>query len=164
MGKIFDDELNRIKDIQAYNTERASGMLDDLASAYISASEFNGLDNSLIAIRTGKKALRAVGHSKAIVNDYFIERSYLSKTRLKSFKNDSIYTDSGLIRHDIESIKDRESSLPVNDLIIEELKSRPALLTALKNGYSRQYINQAFKIDKSIALKNFYNQYKNIID
>ena len=70
-------------------------MLDDMGTAFISATEFNHLDKALIAVRTAKKSLRAQGFNNDYISDYFIQRSYLSKTTLRQLRNESIFTGEG---------------------------------------------------------------------
>lgn len=167
MGKIFDAELNRIKEIQSYNVERASTMLDDMATAYISASDHGGLDKALAAVRTFKKLLRSHGHTTADINDFLIEKSYISKRRIRELKTESIFYggDSVTIKEEIMDIKtdytpDNNNTV---DLIISELKSKPVLLEALKKNCSIQYLSYDLNISQPTALKKFYEQYKDII-
>lgn len=166
MGLNFNSELDRIKEIQSYNVERASKMLDDLSTAYISASEHGGLDKSLIAVRTFKKLLRSHGFTIADINDFLIEKSYISKRRIRDLKTESIFqSDSQSIRPEIMAIKTEYTPDNNNtvDLIISELKSKPVLLEALKKNCSIQYLSHDLNISQPTALKKFYEQYKDII-
>ncbi len=164
MGEIFDKELNKAKKLSSYNKTKAYKLYDDMATAYIS-DEFDGLDKSLVAVKTAKKALRAKGIRQDIIDDYFLQRSYLSKTVLRQLVNDSIYTDNTVsIAPHIENIKDREQKRIETDLIIDTLKSKPILLSALKRNVSAQYITQKLRIHNATILKDFYNKHKDIID
>jgi hypothetical protein len=62
MREKFNSELNRIEKISVYDKERASRMLDDLGTAFISAPEYGHLDASLVSIKVAKKAMRAGHH------------------------------------------------------------------------------------------------------
>ena len=165
MGEKFDTEIKKAEKLSKYNMYKASKLLDDLGTAYIS-TEFNCLDNSLIAVKTAKKAMRAQGIPQHIIDEYFIERSYLSKTQLRSFVNDSIYTedDSMKTKLVVELIPAFHTDKTTTDIIIDELKSRPVLLSALQRGVSAQFITQKLNVPNAIALKNFYKKNKSIID
>ena len=54
MGEKFNNELSKIQNMKVYS-KRKQRALDDLATAYISDS-YNGLDESLIAVKSAKKA------------------------------------------------------------------------------------------------------------
>jgi hypothetical protein len=56
MRENFDKELQRIKKISAYDIDRACRMLDDMGTAYISASEYGHLDTALTAVKVAKKS------------------------------------------------------------------------------------------------------------
>jgi len=163
MREQFNSELERIEKISKYATGRASGMLDDLATAYISASEFGHLDKSLISIRTAKKHMRAQGHTKEQINDYFLERSYLSKTTLRQITTDSIYNADNSLKPIIENLTINNYNENVTDIIIDKLKSEPVLLSALRRGVSEAHLRQNLKIKNATLLKNFYEKHKDII-
>ena len=162
MGERFNQELEKAEKLSKYNLHKASKLLDDMGTAYIS-TEFNGLDKSLIAVKTAKKALRAQGIPSHIVDEYFIERSYLSKSQLRTFVNDSIYTEENKIHPVIECIP-FHTDYNTTDIIIEELKSRPALLKALHNNCTIRNLEITYKVKNAALLKNFYNKNKSIID
>jgi hypothetical protein len=164
MREKFDSELQRIKKISAYDTERACRMLDDMATAYISVSEYGHLDTALTAVKVAKKAMRAQGLTQDLIDDYFLQRSYLSKTQLRDFKNQSIYTDTGDIAKTITSKIALFTDRTTTDLIIDRLQSQPELLSALKRGVSAQYITQKLDVPNSTLLINFYKKHKSIID
>lgn len=163
MGEKFDTEIKKAEKLSKYNSYKASKLLDDLGTAYIS-TEFNGLDKSLIAVKTAKKALRAQGIPAHIVNEYFIERSYLSKSQLRSFVNDSIYTEDNEINPIVECIPSFHRDENTTDLIIAELRSRPELLKAIQRGVLPNNIQRDFKVKNPTLIINFYNKNKSIID
>jgi hypothetical protein len=164
MREKFDSELKRIKKISVYDTDRACRMLDDMATAYISVSEYGHLDTALTAVKVAKKAMRAQGLTQDLIDDYFLQRSYLSKTQLREFKNSSIYTDNGDIDKSITNKIALFTSQTSTDLIIDGLKARPELLSALRRGVSAQYITQKLDVSNSILLIKFYKKHKDIID
>ena len=163
MGEKFNSELEKAEKLSKYNIHKASKLFDDLATAYIS-TEFNGLDKSLIAVKTAKKALRAQGIPAHIVNEFFIERSYLSKSQLRNFVNDSIYTEENNINPVVECIPSFHRDENTTDLIIAELKSRPELLKALQKGTRQDHIAEKFNVNNPTLIINFYNKNKSIID
>ena len=165
MGEKFNTEIKKAEKLSKYNSYKASKLLDDLATAYIS-TEFNGLDDSLIAVKTAKKAMRAQGIPQHIIDEYFIERSYLSKTQLRNFVNDSIYTEdeSMRIKPVIELIPAFHTDKTITDIIIDELKSRPELLRALKKGVSKSGLTERYHVTSPVLLQNFYNKHKDIIN
>lgn len=165
MRENFDNELKRAEEISKYNKTRAYSMLDDMATAYISVGEYGHLDMALIAIRQAKKALRASGHNSDFIQDYFLQRSYLSKTTLRQLRNESIYTgDSVSIRPEIINRVAHHNDKTTTDLIIDTLQSRPELLSCLQRGVSKQYLAKKFNVTQPETLKQFYNKYKDIID
>ena len=165
MGEKFNEELKKAEKLRKYNSYKASKLLDDMATAYIS-TEFNGLDNSLVAVKTAKKAMRAQGIPQHIIDEYFIERSYLSKTQLRSFVNDSIYTEDNSMRIKtvVELIPAFYTNKTTTDIIIEELKSRPELLDALKRGIAKSGLTERYHVTSPVLLQNFYNKHKDIIN
>lgn len=167
MGEIFNSELKRVEKINKYNKQRASRMLDDMATAYISGVEHSGLDKSLTAVRTAKKALRMQGFSQDFIDDFFLQTSYLSKKKFKQIRNelltDTIYSgQNGALNPVIENLQAREQGQNTTDLLIETLKSRPELISALERGVKRSGIKQTYKINAPEALIKFYNQHKEL--
>lgn len=159
MGKIFDEVLTQAEELQKLdNYDRASKLLDDLGTAYINGFEFNGLDKSLIAVRTGKKALRMRGTQAQLVDDFMLERSTLSKTQIKRFLNESLYSTPECQELQAPHIKNNEV-----DQVISEIESRPYLITCLQAGHSRQYIEQTFNLKGVVELQNFYKKHQSII-
>ena len=164
MGQIFDEEISKAEKIAKYNKTRSAKLLDDMATAYLS-TEFNGLDKSLIAVKTAKKALRAQGYSQADIEDYMLQRSYLSKTNLRHLCNDSIYTgDDNMLNPVIELRVASHSDRCTTDLIIDELQTRPALIRALKKDCTVRNLEITYKVNNAQLLKNFYSKNKEIID
>lgn len=164
MGQIFDEEISKAEKIAKYNKTRSAKLLDDMATAYLS-TEFNGLDKSLIAVKTAKKALRAQGYSQTDIEDYMLQRSYLSKTNLRHLCNESIYTgDDNILKPVIEMRVASHTDFNTTDLIIDRLKSQPLLLSALQRGDSRQKMDYNFKLENTTLLINFYNKNKEIIN
>lgn len=164
MGTIFNKEIEKAKKLSGYNKQRASRLLDDMATAYLS-TEFDGLDKSLIAVKTAKKAMRAQGIKQDIIDDYFLQRSYLSKTTLRSLVNESIYTgDSITVNPIIENRVASHSDKTTTDLIIDELHNRPALLNALRKNIHIRNLERTYNVKNAQLLKNFYNKYHDIIE
>lgn len=161
MGEVFDKELEKAKSL-AYNKSRQARVLDDLSTAYLS-TDFEGLDKSLISVKMARKYLRSRGYTQAEIDDFFLQKSCLSKTSLRKLRNESIYNEDNSIR-DIVSCIPFHTDTNTTDLIIEELKNRPALLQALKKGSSRDSIAKTFKLNNTTLLVNFYNKYQSIIE
>lgn len=163
MGEQFNSELKRVEELNKYSKKRASRILDDMATAYLSGREHGGLDKSLIAVRQAKKALRMQGFNQDFIDDYFLQKSYLSKTQLKQFMNESIFTgENGTINPVIEQLQAREQRKNINDLIIDELKSRPELIGVLKRGTTKQNLRQNYNVTSSQLLLNFYEEHKEL--
>ena len=162
--EIYDNELKRIEKISGYNKTRAYSMLDDMATAYISNKEYGHLDKSLIVTRTARKNLKAQGFSKAEIDDFLLQKSYLSKTTMRKICNDSIYNDDMSIKPIVENIPALYKEKQATDLLIDTLKSKPDLLKALKKGISQQALNKHYNIVNATALKDFYRKHKDIID
>jgi hypothetical protein len=164
MGEIFNKEIEKVEKLTKYNQIKASRLLDDMGTAYLS-TEFNGLDKSLIAVKTAKKAMRAQGIPQHTIDDYFLERSYLSKSQLRNFCNDSIYTgESVRINPVIERIPAHFTEQTTTDLIISKLKDSPKLLSCLQRNVSKQYLSQKMDVSNPVLLQDFYNKHKNIIN
>ena len=160
---IFDEQLQKAQEIAKYNKLRSSQLLDDLSTAYIS-NEFDTLDKSYYAVKSIRKSLRSQGYTLAEINDYLLEYSYITKTQINKLRNQSIYMhDSMTITPHIENIADRETKQKATDIIIDTLKSKPKLLSALKRGVSAQYITQKLHVNNSTMLIDFYNKHKEII-
>ena len=159
----FDSELNRIEAISKYNKDRSLSMLDDMATAFISAPAYGHLDKSLTAVRVARKALRATGKTKADIDDYLLECSYISKTKLKHLTTASIYTDTTL-----DQLADKRPALfterTTTDLIIDTLKSKPELLSALQRGVKKSGLQETYGVHKPTMLIDFYARHKSIID
>ena len=83
---------------------------------------------------------------------------------MKDIMINSIYNDDDTIRNDVETIPAHFSGKCTTDLIIDELKNRPALLNDLKNGMRADNIQRKHKINNTTLLKNFYEANKDIIN
>lgn len=166
MGEKFNNEIEKIKEIKTYS-KRKQVLCDDMASAFLTAYADNecSLDQGLIRIKSTRKALMAIGsYSIDQINDFIVEQSYISKSTLRKMFNQSIYNDDDTIRNDIETIPAHFSGQCTTDLIIDELKNRPALLNDLKNGMRADNIQRKHKINNTTLLKNFYDANKDIIN
>lgn len=161
MGEIFNQEIEKAKSL-SYNKTKQTRILDDLGTAYLS-TDFEGLDKSLLSVKMARKYLSSQGYTHAEIDDFFLQKSCLSKTSLRKLRNESIYNEDNSIR-DVVSCIPFHTDMNTTDLIIEELKSRPALLQALKKGSSRDAIAKTFKLNNTTLLINFYNKYQNIIE
>jgi hypothetical protein len=164
MRENFDLQLSKISNLK--NADKKSQLLDDLSTAYISSYADNKhLDESLLYVKMTRKYLRSQGFTNAEINDYLLERSYISKTDLRKLKTESIYLhDSVSIAPHIENKIERHNSRTTTDLLIAELKKRPELLSCLQRGVNESYIKRRFKMHNPTLLKNFYNKHKSIID
>lgn len=163
MGEKFNAELEKIKEISVYNKSKAYSMLDDMATAYLS-SEFDGLDKSLLAVKATRKYLIAKGFTRAEINDYLLQRSYISKTSLRKLRLESIYNEDFSIRYEVENTQAyNETAKPV-DIIIDTLKSRPELLACLKHGMKRDTLSKKFNIPNTTMLINFYKEHEQLFD
>lgn len=163
-SEIFNEQLEKARKISGYNKIRSSRILDDLATAYIS-NQFDGLDSSYYAVKSIRKSLLSQGFTVSEIDDYLLEYSYITKTQINKLRNQSIYMNDGIsIVPEIENIKDRELKRINTDLIIDTLKSKPALLSALQKNISQQALNKYYNIKNATALKEFYNNNKEIID
>jgi len=164
MGEKFNAELQKAEKLSKYNMSKASRLLDDMATAYLS-TDFDGLDKSLVAVKTAKKAMRAQGIRQDIIDDFFLQRSYLSKTTLRSLVNDSIYMgDTVIVIPTIENRIASHNDKTTTDLIIDFVQSRPDLLSCLQRGTAREVIAKKFQLSNTTLLINFYNRHKEIID
>ena len=162
MGEKFDEQLKKVhalSDKCSYKTR----LIDDLGTAYLS-TDFNGLDESLKAVRKARKYLTAQGFSQADIDDYFLEKSCLSKTRLKQLRNESIYNEDCSIRREVEVIPILHDSRTTTDKIIDGLQSRSDLLSALQKDMKKSWLNKKFGISNPPMLINFYQKHKDIIN
>ena len=170
MREQFDSELMRIKEISKYNQERASVMLDDMGSAYLYAYDNNEhLDKSLLTVRVSRKSLKAKGYAKDFINDYFIQRSYLSKTTLKSLSHESIFLSDESLNPMVERCLSKTTiamfdGRTTTDLIIDQLQGKPELLSALQRGISKSGLTERYGVSNPVLLQNFYNKHKDIIN
>ena len=161
MGEIFDKRLKEVSNMKTYSKQKQRA-LDDLATAYL--QDGKPLDQGLHEVNKIKKSLRATGYSQQEIEDFLIERSYISKTSLRKYYNESIYNEDCSIKKVVECIPAFHTNKSLTDLIIEEIKSRPKLLKALKNDTSKQYLSQKLNINQPSLLKDFYAANKDIIE
>lgn len=162
MGEKVNNELSKISKMKAYS-KRKESLLSDLATAYIS-DKIGTLDESLIAVKSMRKALRATGYTEQQIDDYIIERSYITKADIRKMYNQSIYNDDMTIKSEVEILPAFHTDNNTTDLIIDELKSRPVLLSALQRGTSEAHLRQNLHIKNATLLINFYNKNKDIIN
>ena len=164
MREKFDSEIQKALS-KSYNKKLSGRILDDLATAYISQPAHGHLDDSLQAVKNTRHALAREGYSTAEIDDYLIEHSYLSKTRIYKLRTLSIFIeDSNSLQPAIENRVACHSDATTTDLIIDRIKSNPVLWSALQRGTSAQYITQKLNIPNATLLKNFYEHHKDIID
>lgn len=165
MGEKFNTEIEKIKAIKTYS-KRKEILIDDIASGYLSAYADKDctLDQGLIRIKTMRKMLRAKGYTPDQVNDFIIERAYISKADIRKIFNESIYNFDDTIRNDIETIPAHFSGQCTTDLIIDELKTRPELLQALENKKDLSNMQKKFKVNNISMLQKFYDANKDIIN
>lgn len=162
--EIFNEQIKKAEKLSHYNKSRASRLLDDLATAYIS-QDFNTLDKSFYAVKSARKSLSSAGYTLAEIDDYLLQYSYITKTQINKLRNQSIYlNDSISIAPHIENIQDKETKIKETDLIIDTLKSNKKLLRALQKNTRQDHISEKFKISNPVLLKQFYEQHKSIID
>ena len=161
MGENFDKRLKEISELKTYSKTKQRA-LDDLATAYIQNDI--PLDDGLKQVNTIKKVLRVNGYTNQEIEDYLIERSYISKANIRKMYNQSIYNEDMSISSYVENIPAFHNDQCLTDIIIDELKSRPALLKALQKGASRESLAITYKINNSTLLQNFYEKYKDIIN
>ena len=162
MGEKFNTELNKIQNMKNYNKTKQR-LLDDMATAYISDS-FNGLDESLISVKSMRKALRANGYTVQEIDDFLVEYSYITKRQIRLYYNQSIYNEDLTVRKEVEAIPTFYNEQCLTDSIIEELNKRPKLLKALKKGVNKSYLSRDLNIKNPVLLQDFYNKHKAIID
>ena len=161
MSEIFNKRLEEISKMKIYS-KRKQRALDDLATAYL--QDGKPLDQGLHEVNKIKKSLRATGYNQQEIEDFLIERSYISKASLRKYFHESIYNEDYTIKKVVECIPAFYRDETTTDLIIEEIKSRPKLLNALKNDVSKQYLSQKLNINQPALLKDFYAANKDIIE
>ena len=161
MGEIFDKRLEEISKMKIYSKQKQRA-LDDLATAYL--QDGKPLDQGLYEVNKIKKSLRATGYSQQEIEDFLIERSYISKTSLRKYYHESIYNEDYSLKKVVECVPAFHTDKSLTDLIIEEIKSRPKLLRSLKNNASKQYLSQKLNINQPALLKDFYAANKDIIE
>ena len=161
MGEIFDKRLKEVSNMKTYS-KRKQRALDDLATAYIQRDK--SLDQGIYEVNKLKKALRATGYNSQQIEDYLIEYSHISKKSIRKYYHESIYNEDYTIKKVIECIPAFYREETTTDLIIDEIKSRPKLLKALKNDASKQYLSQKLNINQPALLKDFYAANKDIIE
>lgn len=166
MRENFDLQLSKIAKYQkrhSSNSVKASELLDDMATAFISAKEYGHLDESLKAVKSTRKLLLSQGYSRQEINDYFLQHSYISKTRIRKLRIESIDdTESNTIIADTRSAL--FNSHTTTDRIINSLKARPELLSALQQGIDKRRLSDTFHISSPVLLQHFYAKYKDIIN
>lgn len=161
MGEIFNKRLEEVSKMKEYS-KRKQRALDDMATAYL--QDGKPLDQGLFIVNSIKKALRANGYNQQEIEDYLIEYSYCSKTRIRKLYNESIYNEDCTIKKVVECIPVLHTDKSLTDCIIDELKNRPKLLKALQKNSSEANIRQNYGITNSTLLINFYNANKDIIN
>lgn len=161
MNEIFSKRLEEISKMREYS-KRKQRALDDLATAYL--QDGKPLDEGLHEVNKIKKSLRATGYTAQEIEDFLIERSYISKTSLRKYFHESIYNEDMSFKKVVECIPSFYTEKSLTDLIIEEIQSRPKLLNALKNKASKQYLSQKLFINQPALLQQFYNANKDIIE
>jgi len=163
MREKFDSEIQKAIS-KSYNKKLSGRILDDLATAYISQPAHGHLDDSLQAVKSTRHALAREGYSIAEIDDYLLEHSYLSKTRIYKLRTQSIYVDDTSLSPAIEHRIANHSDQTTTDLIIDELKSRPALLRAIQKRCSTRNLEITYKVKNAKLLQNFYEKHSDIID
>lgn len=161
MGEVFNKRLEEVRNMKTYS-KRKQRALDDLATAYL--QDGKPLDQGLHTVNKIKKALRATGYSIQQIEDYLIEYSYITKKSIRKYYHESIYNEDCSLKTVVECVPAFYRDETTTDLIIDELKSRPKLLKALKNDVSKQYLSQRLHINQPALLKDFYAKHKDIIE
>ena len=69
-----------------------------------------------------RKYLSSQGYTQAEIDDFFLQKSCLSKTSLRKLRNESIYNEDNSVREVVECVPFYTEKC-TTDLIIEELKS-----------------------------------------
>lgn len=164
MREKFDSEIQKAIS-KRYNKKLSSRLFDDLATAYISQPAHGHLDDSLKAVKSTRSILAREGYSTAEIDDYLLEHSYLSKTRISKLRTKSIHIDdSGILNPAIENRIACHSDQTTTDMIINEIHNRPELLRALQKGIHKSNLNRKYNIPNPVLLQKFYQFHKDIID
>lgn len=161
MGEVFDKRLKEVSNMKTYS-KRKQRALDDMATAYL--QDGKPLDQRLFVVNSIKKALRANGYNTQEIEDYLIEYSYCSKTRIRKLYNESIYNEDCSIKKVVECIPSFHTEKSLTDLIIDELHNRPVLLADIKKGMRADNLQRKHKINNTTLLINFYDKHKDIIE
>ena len=161
MGEIFDKRLKEVSSMKTYS-KRKQRALDDLATAYL--QDGKTLDQGLHEVNKIKKALKATGYSTQQIEDFLIERSYISKASLRKYFHESIYNEDCSIKKAVECVPAFYRAESTTDLIIEEIKNRPKLLNALRKKVDKSYLSRDLNIMNPVLLQQFYNANKDIIE
>lgn len=161
MGEVFNKRLEEVSKIKTYSKQKQRA-LDDMATAYL--QDGKPLDDGLHIVNSIKKALRANGYNQQQIEDYLIEYSYCSKTRIRRLYNESIYNEDYSIKKVVECIPAFHTDKSLTDSIIDELKSRPVLLADIKKGMRADNLQRKHKINNTTLLINFYDKHKDIIE
>ena len=161
MGEQFNKRLEEISKMKTYSKQKQRA-LDDMATAYL--QDGKPLDQGLFIVNSIKKALRANGYNQQQIEDYLIEYSYCSKTRIRRLYNESIYNEDCSIKKVVECIPAFYTDKSLTDSIIDELKSRPVLLADIKKGMRADNLQRKHKINNTTLLINFYDKHKAIIE
>jgi hypothetical protein len=163
MNEKINNEINKVTEINKYNKQRASKLMDDIATAYLMEDEA-GEDTALIKVKGCKKSMRANGVPQHIIEEAMLYRP-LSKVRVRDIQLDSIYQGDGVTVH---PIVERQPALydthTTTDILIDGLKSRPELLSALQRGVRPEHIQHKFHTPHTTLLVNFYSKHREIID
>ena len=160
MGQLVNEELEKLSKTKKYSLSKER-KLSDIATAYIS-DEFKGVDESLKAVRKMRKALLMAGFSLQEIDDFLIERSYITKKQISNMFNQSIYNEDCSLIPVVECIP-FHTDKTTTDIIIDELKTRPELLKALQNKVTASNLTRDYKVKNSTLLINFYRKHKDII-
>jgi hypothetical protein len=158
----YETKLKELSKMKVYN-QRKEQQLSDMATAYL-ATEYKTLDESLKATRTIRKVLRSLAFTNDEINDYLIQHSYVNKDMIKKFYNLSLYGEDGEIKKDIEKVIAHHTDKTTTDIIIDAIKSRPQLLSALQRGVSKSGLTERYNISSPVLLQNFYAKHKDIIN
>ena len=161
MGEVFNKRLDEISKMKEYS-KRKQRALDDMGTAYL--QDGKPLDQGLFIVNSIKRALRANGYNQQEIEDYLIEYSYCRKTRIRKLFNESIYNEDCSLKKVVECVPALHTDKSLTDLIIDELKNRPALLADIKKGMRADNLQRKHKVTNTTLLQNFYEKHKGIID
>ena len=156
----FIEQLEEIKKIKTYS-EKKQNLLDDMASAYI-ADNKGDLNESIKSIKTMRKALKMKGYSLREINEYILQYSYLSKSKINRMFSQSMYNEDNSIKSVVECVP-FFTPHSTTDLIINELKTRPALVRALKKNIDNSSMQKTYNVKNPALIKKFFAQYENLI-